>query len=170
MSLRTETEHIRPGCNAFLFSAGSWTPNISTDGLIFNAKTAAAETVKVVIPLRMARRSTEGGVALKRVELPYRVSTADLTATPTIQVFRTNYKAGVAPIENNDVAAITGTTTGASVTAGAVDRLLAFDVTLPTLDLPVQNRCGYVAVVTFAAAATSALRVYDALAEYDYLT
>lgn len=147
-------------------STGTWT-RVTNSGLPYYSHGAAAETTKVVIPIPAPSGSAETGLQLTSIDVPVRVATANLVSVPTATLYRRKSSLAVAAAGTNMVASsVTGTVTGAKLTAAATDRLLTFTVTTPAFDYATDSKMTYNLELKFNCATTSAVRVYDAIAYY----
>lgn len=147
-------------------STGTWT-RVTNSGIPYYSKSAAAETAKVTIPIQALSADGAFGGQLTTIDIPVRVATANLVSAPTLTVYRRNASLAVTGAGTNMTASsVTGTLTGATITAAATDRLLRFTVTTPALDYGTDSKADYVAELTLHAATTSAIRVYDAIAYF----
>lgn len=154
------------GIGNMFVSTGTWT-RVTNAGLPYYSKAAAAETSKVVIPIPATNGAAENGLYLTSIDVPIRVATANLVSVPTATLYRRKTSLAVAAAGVNMVASsITGTSTGAKLTAAATDRLLTFSVTTPAYDYSTDAKCTYNLELKFNAATTSAIRVYDAIAYF----
>jgi hypothetical protein len=150
------------------FATGTWTYTQST-GATYYLKTATAETSVVTIPIDIPRRADQFGVKLLSIKLPIRVITADLTAAPTIALYRQDYDLVNSTANGDAVFTAITTTNNGVVTADSNDRLLTVAVTAPDWDYSTQTLAHYVLNVSFAAAATSVIRVYCPFVTYEAL-
>jgi hypothetical protein len=147
------------------FNTGTWT-FASNSGVPKVSKSAAAETTVVTIPIMIPRQDAQYGAKLKSIKVPLRVTTANLSSTPTITLYQTNrYKAVAAG--NVDIDATTiASSHDAVVTASANDRLITVTVTSPAFEnaAGAVNDISYQLVLSIPCAAGSVLSIYDAAA------
>ncbi len=154
-------------CRMFNFATGTWTYSANS-GNPFYSKGAADETATVTIPIKLPLLRGEVGVQLDKIELGIRIATADLDAVLAGTLTQANhYKAVAAAGVNMDTTAVTITETGASVTNAATDRLYTATVSSPALTYTsTVTAVSWELQLVINAGATSAIRVYDALAYY----
>jgi hypothetical protein len=128
-----KVHYVGPG--AFKCTTGTWTLT-SSSGKLYQAKSAADETPVVSIPIGLPYLVGEFGPKLTKIEVPLRITTADLDAVIAGSLYQVNdYKAVAAAGTNIDTTAITITETGTAVTAAATDRLYTATVTTPAYPL-----------------------------------
>lgn len=151
---------------AMMTSGGTYALRINA-GIPYLSKTAADDTTGIYIPIPIPSVDGQHGAKLKSIEVPIRVSGQNLDATPSVNLYRRNMLAVAAAGTNLTASAITGTTTGATLTAAATDRLITFTVTDPALDYDTEDKASYCLRLGVNAGATSALRVYEALAYFE---
>ncbi len=154
-------------CKVFNFATGTWT-YAANSGNPYFSKGAADETAVVTIPILLPLMRGEVGVQLDKIEVPLRIATADLDAVVAGTLTQANYyKAVAAAGTNMDTTAVTITETGAQVTAAATDRLYTATISSPALTYTsTVTAVGWQLSLSLNAGATSAIRVYDALAYY----
>jgi hypothetical protein len=162
----TTPKEIQLPVGTYITSTGTWT-RVTNSGLPYYSKTAAAETAKVVIPVAVDKGALETGTQLTSIAVPVRVATANLVSVPTATLYRRKTSLAVAGAGTNMTASsVTGTVTGAKLTAAATDRLLTFTITTPGWDYSYDPATTYNLELSFHAATTTAIRVYDAVAYY----
>lgn len=150
---------------AMNFATGTWTYNNSS-GIEFQSKGAADETSVITAPIHLPRRTDQTGVRINSIDVYYRNTTADLDAAPSATLHRLNLKAVSGAGTDNDATAITTTNNGV-VTAAATDRKMTFTVSSPAFDYSSTQTQDYVFTLTLNAGATSAIRVYRVVVNYD---
>lgn len=151
----------------FKFTTGTWTVTNGT-GFLYALKTANAETNIISIPINLDRRDLELGVKLTSIEVPFRITVADLTSVIVGTLYRNNMKAVTAGGVNIDATAITGTETGAAVTSAATDRLYTFTITNPAYDFATQDECSYQLDLSLVCPASTVVRAYGAVVHFSH--
>jgi hypothetical protein len=168
MNNRVQKSFAIPAALHFVNVATNWTL-VGTSGIIHNAKAAADETQLYTIPINIPRTINVLGIKITKIEVPMRVAVADLEAAMDPTLYRVNMLAVAAA--NVDITATTITTTNDTFIAfDANDRLLTVTVTTPIDDLATQAKCSYSLNLTLNAAATTTIRVYDAIVYYEEIT
>lgn len=150
------------------FATGTWT-YASNSGIPYVAKNAADETSVVTIPIMLPALRGEIGVKLKSIEVPLRITTADLDAVIAGTLYRTNsYLAVAAGGVDITATSIAITEAGTSVTAAATDRLYVATIPTPDWDFTsTRTKQSYQLNLSLNAGAASIIRVYDAAAIYE---
>ncbi len=166
MTATTETLFTRViPVTTFKFTTGTWT-TATSGGILSASKSATDETTTVSIPICLDRRDGEIGVKLTSIEVPLRITTADLDAVIAGTLSRVNLKAVTTAGTNIDATAITITETGTGVTANAADRLYTATISSPAYDFTTQDECYYQLDLSINAAATTVVKVYSATAKF----
>lgn len=150
------------------FATGTWTFNQSS-GVVFMSKSAADETSTITIPIHIPRRNDQYGARLKEIKFPYRATTANLDAVPSVTLYRNEFDLVVAGATGDAAATAVTTTNDGVVTANAKDRLLTITVSSPEWDFSTESLATYTLVLGFNCGATTVLRAYSAFAIYDEL-
>lgn len=158
-------------------SFGTWTWAFNA-GTPRQQKTAAAETGAFYVNINPAQLLGENtGRKLKRIDVPLRIFTADLTAPITTTLYRyydnaTQY--GTSNSAYNMTSNGLTTTTGTQVTNSAVDRVVTVTINNPAYDSgtlnaasqPVTN-VNYILEVIIPTATTTGLYAYGAHVTYE---
>jgi hypothetical protein len=154
----------------YKITTGTWTLT-STSGIIYQLKTATAETSVISIPISIPDLSSEFGTKLKSIKVPLRITTADLSGVAAGSLYLINdYKAVAAAGVNIDTTAVTITEAGTAVTAAATDRLYTATITTPAWDYTstVTDK-HYQLDLSLPCAASTVVRAYGAWAIFDDL-
>ncbi len=151
----------------FKATTGTWTLTNSS-GILYQLKTATDETSIVSIPFGVPALSGEFGPKLTKIEVPLRITTADLDAVIAGTLYQVNdYKAVAAAGVNIDTTAVTISETGTAVTAAATDRLYTATVTTPAYPLTSTiTVIHYQLDLSLNAGATTVIRAYGANGYY----
>lgn len=157
------TRQVSPG--AYKITTGTWTLTNSS-GILYQLKTATAETSVISIPLNVERRDGEIGVKITSVEVPLRITGADLSGVVAGTLYRVNMNAVTTPGTNITATALTITETGTSVTLNAADRLYTATITTPAYDFATQDECSYQLDLSLPCAASTVVRAYGAIIHY----
>jgi len=166
MTATTETLFTRQvSPSAYKITTGTWTLTNSS-GILFQLKTATAETSVISIPILLERRDGEIGVKLTSVEVPLRITGADLSGVVAGTLYRVNMKAVTTPGTNIDTTTLTITETGTSVTLNAADRLYTATISSPAYDFSTQDECSYQLDLSLPCAASTVVRAYGAIVHY----
>lgn len=167
--LTHEMAHFIPA-STYKCTTGTWTLTDSS-GVLYQLKTATDETSTVTIPIIIPFMRGEFGAKLKSIEVPLRITTADLDAVVAGTLVRVNdYKAVAAAGVNIDTTAVTITETGTAVTAAATDRLYTATVSSPAwVYSSTITKVHYALTLSLNAAASTVIRVYGATAIVDSL-
>lgn len=147
------------------FTTGTWTTS-TTSGILSATKTATAETAVVSIPICVPRRDGEIGMKLNSIDVPLRITTADLAGVLAGTLYRVNQNAVNTPGTNITASTLTITETGTSVTANAADRLYTATISIPAYDFTTQDECYYQLDLSINAASTTVVKVYSAVAKF----
>lgn len=156
-------------CSSYKITTGTWTLTNSA-GLLYQLKTAAAETSVISIPICIPRRDVELGGKLIKIDVPLRITGADLSGVLVGTLYRVNTLAVNTPGTNNTATALTITEAGTSVTLNAADRLYTATISSPAFDLSTQDECHYQLDLSVPCAASTVVRAYSAIAYYNHLT
>lgn len=156
-------------CSTYKITTGTWTLT-SSGGIMYQLKTATDETSVISIPIAIPRRDVEFGGKLIKVEVPLRITTANLDAVIAGTLYRVNQKAVTAAGTNITSTSLTITETGTGVTADAADRLYTATINDPAFDLSTQDECHYQLDLSLNCGATTVVRAYNAIATYNHLT
>lgn len=149
-------------------ATGTWTYTNSS-GLLYMLKTATAETSTVTFTLPIPRKGGQHGVKLKKILLPLRLTTSDLSGSATCVVYRNDFDLVLAGA-SGDVSTATVTTSNDSVvTADANDRLWTITVTTPDWDYGTEAQAQYTCSVALPCAAGTVIRLYPPVVEYEEL-
>lgn len=149
------------------FTTGTWTYSSNT-GIPKQTKTATDETSTINIPLNFPSVDGELGSRITKVEIPVRITTANLDAAPGLVLYRRNMLA-VAGAGTDLTASTVTTTDDGVVTAAATDRLWTVTVTTPAWDYTTEDKASYNLLATVNAGASTVVIVYDALVYYDLI-
>lgn len=168
MGHKLYTHTLQIPVSTFSATVGTWAVNLNS-GLVCLDKTDGDDTSVVGIPLPIPRRQDNVGVIIKKITIPARVDTADLDAAPTLVLYRNNFDGVVTGATADATTTTIAETAGAGVvvTADANDRLWEFTIDTPDIDLDDEALATYHALLTINAAATSGVRLYDAIVTYD---
>lgn len=154
----------------YRITTGTWTLT-SVSGIMYQLKTAGAETSVISIPIPASYLGGEFGLKLKAIDVPLRITTADLSSAIVGSLFLVNdFKAVTGAGTNIDTTAVTITETGAAVTAAATDRL--YTATISTQSFFVTSTVvegHYQLDLSLVCPATTVVRAYGAHAIYDDL-
>jgi len=150
-------------CTAMHFVTGTWSQAAgSVTGTIAMAKSAAAETTVINIPIMVPSNSVAlKGSYLKTVEVDYEIGTLACTSVTATM----NKVTRGADTSGLTVAAVTVTQdlTAATTAASAAKHKLTVTITTPAW---IANTEYYLLVLTVVAAATSVLKVESAVANF----
>lgn len=149
-------------------ATGTWT-HTNSSGLLYMLKTATAETSTVTFTLPIPRKGEQHGVKLKKVYLPLRVTTADLSGAATCAIYRNDFDLVIAGATGDVATATVATTDTSTVTADANDRLWTINVTTPDWDYGTEAQAQYTCSVTLPCAASTVVRLYPPIVEYEEL-
>lgn len=166
MSHRLKGYKVNVPINSARFSSGTWT-FFTNSGVPYISKTAAVTASRLSLPITIPSVDGEHGVKLKSVEIPIRVATADLDSAPIVTIYRRNMLAVAGATADLTASAITATTTGATVTSDAQDRLLTVTVDSPALDYTTEDKATYSIDLYINPDSGSLVRVYDAIAYFE---
>lgn len=167
-ALQVRTTQRVIGLKNLNIATGTWTYT-NTSGLLYMLKTATDETSVVTYTLPLPRRAGEFGVRLRKIYNLIRVITADLDAVPGSIIYRNDFDLVVAGATGDAATATVTTTDDGVVTADANDRLLTTTVTTPEWDYATEAQCNYTHQLTLNCAATTVVRIYPPVVEYDEL-
>ena len=150
---------------SFSFSAGTWTPTISSN-VVSNVRTAAAASNTVFIPILIpGNASALKGSRLKSIDVWYTIATADLTDFATVELEGLVLPADtIAPTG----AAVTTTIDSAHNTAALRKAQQSGKMTV-TITTPVwvADAAAYMLELVLNCAATSVVTLYGALVHFD---
>lgn len=162
------TRRVPVSLKSLNIATGTWTYTNSS-GLLYMLKTATDETSVITYTLPIPRKANQYGVKLKKIYNPLRVITADLDAAPTSVIYRNDFDLVVAGASGDVATATITTTDDGVVTADANDRLLTTTVSSPDWDYDTEAMCQYVHSLSLNCAATTVVRIYPPIVEYDEL-
>jgi len=144
-------------------SSGTWT-RTSNSGNPYISRNAGAGTTKISFALPLEGRDGEIGNRLEGIDLPVRISAANLVSTPTFTVYRRNASLVVnAAGVNATTSTVAGTLTGATITQVGSDRLLSWVPTTPAFDYSKDTKADYVAELVLNCATTTSVRIYNGI-------
>lgn len=156
-------------CSTYKITTGTWTLTNSS-GILYQLKTATAETSLISIPIAIPRRDIEFGGKLTKIDVPLRITGANLSGVLVGTLYRVNMKAVNTPGTNIDATALTITELGTEVTLNAADRLYTATISNPAFDLATQDECYYQLDLSVPCAASTVVRAYSGIAYYNHLT
>jgi hypothetical protein len=154
----------------YKITTGTWTLT-SSSGILYQLKTATDETSTVSIPIALPAYAGEFGQKLKSIEVPLRITTADLDAVIAGTLYRVNdYLAVAAAGVDITATSVTITETGAAVTAAATDRLYTATISSPDwVYTSTLTKVHYQLDISLNCGATTVVRAYGATVNYDDL-
>lgn len=156
--------------SAYKITTGTWTLTNSS-GILYQLKTATAETSVISIPISIDAYAGEFGTKITAIEVPLRITGADLSGVAAGTLYRVDdYLAVAAAGVNITATSITITETGTSVTLAATDRLYTATVTTPAWDYSSTiTKCHYQLDLSLPCAASTVVRAYGATVKYESL-
>lgn len=168
--LLTHSKKIYIPPSNYKITTGTWTLT-SSSGIMYQLKTATAETSVISIPIPMPYLAGEFGARLTSINVPLRITTADLSGVASGALYLVNdYKAVAAAGTNIDTTAVTITETGTAVTAAATDRLYTATISSTAFFITSTVTEGhYQLELSLPCASTTVVRAYGATAIFDDL-
>lgn len=167
-ALQAKTTQVAVSLKDLNIATGTWTYT-NTSGLVYMLKTAGDETSVITYTLPIPRHAGQFGVKVKKIYNLIRVITADLDAAPTSVIYRNDFDLVVAGASGDVTTATVATTDDGVVTADANDRLLTTTITAPDWDYGTEAQCNYTHSLTLNCGATTVVRIYPPVVEYDEL-
>jgi hypothetical protein len=145
----------------------TYTNPASNSGVAKIVKCAAAETVKVIIPINLQNYNFQFGTEIIDVDLPLNIGTANLSGPATATLYQTLVGNAQPGTPTNLTANTIPGTVNTVQNANAADQVLKFTVTNPAFQSGYYFNQGlYKLEVALPCASSTVLTIYDAYATF----